>query len=97
MGKASRLTRVQRIHHGNHGLDRAHIGVGLALTPVGLAALGSMLAHDERVPVPSTLWVAATILLAATLALRWLTYRVAFGANLADTVGRSSPLPRCRT
>ncbi len=86
-GKASRLTRVQRIHHGNHGLDRAHIGVGLALTPVGLAALGSMLAHDERVPVPSTLWVAATILLAATLALRWLTYRVAVGANLADTVG----------
>jgi glycosyltransferase involved in cell wall biosynthesis len=83
----SRLSARQRIHHGNHGLDRATIGIGLIAAPFAAGALGSMIAHQEVIRVPAALWLSATVVLLAGLLGRWLVYRVAVGASLGDTIG----------
>ena len=86
-GRPSKLDARQRLHHGNHGLDRAGVGLGLLAMPLLAATLISMLVHGEVVRVPVALWIASSVLLAATLLTRFLTYRVAVGASLKDTVG----------
>lgn len=86
-GRPSRLDARQRIHHGNHGLDRAGVGLGLLAMPLLAATVTSMIVHDEVVRVPVALWIASTVLLAATLVARFLTYRVAVRASFRDTLG----------
>jgi Glycosyl transferase family group 2 len=83
----SALTRRQKLHHGNHGLDVMSIGVRALCFPVAAAAATSMIAHHERVPMPAELWIAATCLLAGSLLMRWLVYRRAVRATVRQALG----------
>ena len=76
----------QRVHHFNHGWDRAAIGLGSLAFPLGAAVVASMVAHHEVVPVPFALWAAVTALLVTSVAMRTLLYRAVIGCGLADTV-----------
>jgi hypothetical protein len=87
-GTRSRLTIPQRIHHMNHGLDRLNIGLGLLLMPLGLAVLASMAVHREVIAIPPALWIAATVVLASGIALKWAIYRM-MGCPLSDAIGAS--------
>jgi cellulose synthase/poly-beta-1,6-N-acetylglucosamine synthase-like glycosyltransferase len=87
LGTPSHLTSGQKLHHANHGLDVASIGLRALCFPLAAAAAASMIAHHERVPMPAELWVAATCLLAGNLALRWLTYRRVVRATARQALG----------
>jgi hypothetical protein len=77
----------QRLHHANHGLDIAMIGLRLLVVPIGLSAVGSMIWHHEIVPLPGPLWAAATSVLVTSWAMRWLVYRRAVGATAKQALG----------
>jgi hypothetical protein len=83
----SALTRGQKLHHGNHGLDVASIGLRALCFPLAAAAAASMITHHERVPMPAELWIAATCLLAGNLLLRWLVYRRVVRATTRQALG----------
>lgn len=68
----SALTGQQKLHHANHGLDVMCIGLRALCFPLAAAAAASMVAHHERIQMPSELWVAATCLLVGSFVLRWL-------------------------
>jgi Glycosyltransferase like family 2 len=87
LGTPSALTPGQKLHHANHGLDVACIGLRALCFPLAAAAAASMAAHHERVPMPAELWVAATCLLAGNLLLRWLTYRRVVRATARQALG----------
>ena len=63
----SRLDWRQRVHHANHGLDVALVGVRTLAVPIGALAGASMLVQHERVGMPFALWLAATAMLVGTL------------------------------
>jgi hypothetical protein len=79
---ASALNGRQRLHHANHGLDVAMIGLRLLVIPLGAAALISMLWHHEIVHMPLPLWIAATAVLISSVWMRWLVFRHAVGVTL---------------
>jgi hypothetical protein len=83
---ASALSARQRAHHANHGLDVAMVGVRLLVIPLGAAALVSMLWHHERVRMPLPLWIAATVLLASSVWMRWLVFRHPVSATLRQAL-----------
>jgi hypothetical protein len=83
----SALTGQQKLHHANHGLDVMCIGVRALCFLWAAAAAASMVAHQERVPMPAELWVAAACLLAGTLIMRWLTYRRVVRATARQALG----------
>jgi cellulose synthase/poly-beta-1,6-N-acetylglucosamine synthase-like glycosyltransferase len=86
-GTPSALTGQQKLHHANHGLDVAGIGLRALCFPLaGLAAV-SMLAHGEHIPMPAELWAAATCLLAGTVSMRWLTYQRIVRATARQALG----------
>jgi hypothetical protein len=87
LGTPSALSGGQKLHHANHGLDVACIGLRALCFPLAAAAAASMVAHHERVPMPAELWVAATCLLAGNLLLRWLTYRRIVRATARQALG----------
>jgi hypothetical protein len=87
LGGADRLSRAQRIHHANHGLDVAIIGIRLLSWPLALAAGASLVLHHEHVSVPFELWLAATALLVSGLVIRWLQYCRVTGATLPGAIG----------
>jgi cellulose synthase/poly-beta-1,6-N-acetylglucosamine synthase-like glycosyltransferase len=82
-----RLSLGQLVHHGNHGLDVALIGVRFLAIPVTAAAAMSMVAAGEVVQVPLTLWITATCLVISSFAMRFLVLRLALGADLKRTLG----------
>jgi Glycosyltransferase like family 2 len=83
----SALTRGQKLHHANHGLDVMCIGVRALCFPGAAAAAASMIAHQERVPMPAELWIAATCLLAGNLIMRALTYHRVVRATIRQALG----------
>jgi glycosyltransferase involved in cell wall biosynthesis len=83
----SALNGRQRLHHANHGLDIAMIGLRLFVVPVGMLAVVSMIVHHEVVPLPGPLWAAATSVLVASWTMRWLVYRRAVRASLREALG----------
>jgi len=87
LGGTPTLTSAQRIHHANHGLDVAMIGIRLLSWPLVLAAAASMITHHEHVAVPFDLWVAATALLVSGVLIRWLQYCRVTGASLKGALG----------
>jgi hypothetical protein len=87
LGTPSALSPGQKLHHANHGLDVASIGLRALCFPLAAATAASMVAHHERVPMPAELWVAATCLLAGNLLLRWLTYRRIVRATPRQALG----------
>jgi Glycosyl transferase family 2 len=87
LAPASELSPAQKIHHFNHGLDRAAIGLSLLLTPLGVAAAISMVAHREVIPIPTVLWVSCTILACSALILRWFVYCKVIGCSTIDALG----------
>jgi hypothetical protein len=62
------------------------IGVRLLVIPLGAAAMVSMLWHHERVRMPLPLWIAATVLLASSVWMRWLVFRHPVGATLRQAL-----------
>jgi hypothetical protein len=84
---SSALTARQRLHHANHGLDVALIGLRLLVVLVGVLAVCSMIGHHEIVPVPGPLWAAATSVLVASWVMRWLVYRRAVHATVKQAFG----------
>jgi hypothetical protein len=81
------LTPGQVVHHGNHGLDVPLISVRLLTIPVTALAALSMVASGEIVPVPLALWIAATCLVASSIAMRLLVLRVVVGTNVGRMLG----------
>jgi cellulose synthase/poly-beta-1,6-N-acetylglucosamine synthase-like glycosyltransferase len=84
---ASALKVRQRVHHANHGLDVAMIGLRLLVIPLGAAALVSMLWHHEVVRMPLPLWIAATVVLISSVWMRWLVFRHGVGVTLRPALG----------
>ena len=87
LASRSALTGQQKLHHANHGLDVMCIGLRALCFPLAAAAAASMVAHHERIQMPSELWVAATCLLVGSFVLRWLIYRWAVRATLRQALG----------
>jgi len=87
LGRPSALSLAQKLHHLNHGLDRAAVGLRLLLAPVVVAVIASMIVHQEIVQVPFVLWLAASVSLAAEFIHWWLAYRVTIRCSIADTIG----------
>jgi cellulose synthase/poly-beta-1,6-N-acetylglucosamine synthase-like glycosyltransferase len=85
--RRSRLSIGQRVHHGNHGLDVALIGVRFVGFVLGTLAAVSMVAHSEIVTVPLALWIAATAMLAASLVMRMVIFRRVLRAAWSEIVG----------
>jgi hypothetical protein len=83
----SALTRQQKLHHANHGLDVMSIGLRALCFPLTAAAAASMAAHHERVAMPAELWAASTSVLASSLLLRWLIYRRVVRATVRQALG----------
>jgi hypothetical protein len=86
-GRRPPLSVGQRVHHGNHGLDVALIGVRFVGFLLGTLAALSMVAHSEIVQVPLTLWITATAMMAAALLMRALIFRRVLRAGWGEIVG----------
>jgi hypothetical protein len=87
VARSSQLDWRQRVHHGNHGLDVALVGVRTLAVPLGALAGISMIARNEVVKLPFELWLASTAVLIGSLAVRWLTYRHLLKATLRQALG----------
>ncbi len=86
-GMESALTWRQKVHHGNHGLDVACIGLRALSLPLGALAALSLVIHHERVPMPFPLWAGSTAVLVSSTVLRWLVYRRSVGATVSQVIG----------
>ena len=78
----NRLSVGQLVHHGNHGLDVALIGVRFLTVPVTALAALSMVSHDEIIQVPLALWITATCLVVSSVIMRWLVLRIVLGSSI---------------
>jgi hypothetical protein len=87
LGQPSALTPAQKLHHLNHGLNQALIGLGLLFLPLGAALISSIAWHRETISIPPVLWLTGAISQVAGLGLIWLWCWVAMGSSLWDTVG----------
>jgi Glycosyltransferase like family 2 len=85
--RARRLTPGQMVHHGNHGLDVALIGVRFLTVPVAALAALSMVVGHEIVPVPLALWIAATCLVASSILMRFWVLRAVLGYGIVRILG----------
>lgn len=85
-GRRPEFTFGQWLHHLNHGVDRANIGVGLLLLPLGVALVASISWHREIIPVPFVLWASVTIGLVSRYLGNWLIYRTAVGCSFRDSL-----------
>jgi hypothetical protein len=86
-GTPSRLTRAQKLHHANHGIDVICVGLRALTVPLAIGAAASMVVHHERIPVPVELWAAATSGLLASLVIRYLVYSRVVGATIRQAIG----------
>jgi hypothetical protein len=85
---SSRALRLrQRVHHVNHGLDVAMAPVRVGAVLLMALALVSMLVHGEHVAMPFALWLDATSVLFASVAIRWLVCTRGAGQTLAQAIG----------
>ncbi|MBC8120261.1 MAG: glycosyltransferase [Gemmatimonadaceae bacterium] len=87
LAETSALTPWQKVHHLNHGLGPFSNGLGLLLTPVGLAVVVSMWFQSETVQLPQVVWLVAVLQSVTGFALTWLAYRVLMGCTLKDALG----------
>ena len=87
MAKPSAMTKLQKIHHLNHGFGYLNLGVGSLFIPFGLAAMTSMALQHEVVKVPEAMWITSLVVLVGGFTLRWLTYHVYLKCPLRDTIG----------
>ncbi|GAC1370893.1 MAG: hypothetical protein NVSMB43_06450 [Pseudarthrobacter sp.] len=86
-GERTELTWRQRIHHGNHGLDVACIGLRALALPLGALTALSMVVQHENVSMPFALYLASTTVLISSIVLRVLVYTRPVGATLAQALG----------
>lgn len=87
MAKPSFMTRLQKLHHLNHGFGYLNLGVGSLFIPFGLAAMVSMALQHEVVKVPQAMWITSLVVLVCGFTLRWLTYHVYLKCPFKDTIG----------
>jgi cellulose synthase/poly-beta-1,6-N-acetylglucosamine synthase-like glycosyltransferase len=81
------LTVGQMVHHGNHGLDVALIGVRFVTIPVMAAAALSMVIAREVIPVPLALWITATTMVVSSIVMRFAVLRHVLGSSLRLALG----------
>jgi cellulose synthase/poly-beta-1,6-N-acetylglucosamine synthase-like glycosyltransferase len=86
-GAHHRMSIGQLVHHGNHGLDVALIGVRAAIVPLTAAAGLSLAVQHEVVAVPFSLWLAATAMVAASVLMRWVVLRSVLGPGIRRLLG----------
>jgi glycosyltransferase involved in cell wall biosynthesis len=86
-GTPSQLTRAQKLHHANHGIDVICVSLRALTLPLAVGAATSMAVHHERIPVPGELWAASTSALIATFVIRYLVYSRVVGATIRQAVG----------
>ncbi|MGK7888136.1 MAG: glycosyltransferase, partial [Leptolyngbyaceae cyanobacterium] len=72
----SQLTFWQRILETSHSLGGMQPAIALLNLPLGIATLVSIIHHQEVIPIPPIVWIAAAITLPAALAHTWLTYHL---------------------
>jgi cellulose synthase/poly-beta-1,6-N-acetylglucosamine synthase-like glycosyltransferase len=84
LGRRTALTAGQKLFHLHHDLDPLFSGLGLLLTPIGLATTFSMVIQHER-PALSWLVIGAGMCvgLSSTL-VGWCVWRRAMGCSLLD-------------
>lgn len=87
MAKPSAMTRLQKVHHLNHGFGYLNLGIGSLFIPFGLAALVSIVLNHEVIAVPKAMWITSLVVLVCGFTLRWLTYHVYLKCPLKDTIG----------
>lgn len=87
LARTSRLSWRQRVHHANHGLDVALVGVRTLAVPLGALVGLTMIIRREAVMLPLELWLASTAILVGSLLVRWLTYRHLLNATLRQALG----------
>jgi cellulose synthase/poly-beta-1,6-N-acetylglucosamine synthase-like glycosyltransferase len=82
----SALTFTQRLYHFHHGFNNVMVGMNIPLLIIALATALSMAWHQEIIPVPPELFMAATAMLVSAFLLDIFIYRHLIGANLIDTL-----------
>jgi cellulose synthase/poly-beta-1,6-N-acetylglucosamine synthase-like glycosyltransferase len=87
IAKPSAMTKLQKVHHLNHGFGYLNLGIGAFFIPFGLAVMISMALHRESVGAPGALWITSLVVLVCGATLRWLTYHVYLKCSLKDTIG----------
>lgn len=87
LGGEPAYSPTQRLHHANHGLDVALVGIRALAWPFALAAGLSVVVHHEQIPVPFALWVAATTMLVSGLLIRWQQYCKVTRAPITGAIG----------
>ncbi len=87
MARPSSMTRLQKLHHLNHGFGYLNLGIGSFFIPFGLAAMVSMAIQHEVVHVPQAMWITSLVVLVGGFTLRWLTYHIYLKCPFKDTIG----------
>lgn len=85
-GSPSKLSPAQKLHHLSHGLYPVTVGLDFLLIPLWVATVASMVVHQEVIPVPFALWLAATVTLVSTFALQFVS-KVVMGCSLKGILG----------
>ena len=81
-GSRQNLSITQRIHHANHGVGSMLFGLQIPLIALSTLAVGSMVWHEEGVPVPYALWLSVTIGVISHILMQWLIYTSVVGASV---------------
>jgi cellulose synthase/poly-beta-1,6-N-acetylglucosamine synthase-like glycosyltransferase len=83
----SRLSSGQKLVHLVHsGAKLANVLRILALAPVGLGLLASMVVYDERPPLPTAMWFALIVGSTAYCTAGWTVFRRVVGVPARDLV-----------
>jgi len=86
-GTPSALNGLQKLHHLNHGLAPFSSGLGVLLSPIGAAAVASLVWHGEQVVLPPAVWTASAVSGVSGFILTWLLYAERLGCRLGDVLG----------
>ncbi|MHC4829196.1 MAG: glycosyltransferase family 2 protein, partial [Planctomycetota bacterium] len=87
LGRASKMTLAQKVHHLTHMLQQISSGLSFLFLPLGILVAISMLVHKEIVPLPLVVWVTLPIVLLAGLAHTYLLHGVVLRCSLREAVG----------
>jgi cellulose synthase/poly-beta-1,6-N-acetylglucosamine synthase-like glycosyltransferase len=86
-GTPSQLTAWQRLFEFSHSLQESNTLFGLVFLPIAWSTIFSIIYHQEIIRVPLVVWVATAVTIPCSLAVRWLTYRLAGCFTLKDMMG----------
>lgn len=85
----SKFSNWQRILEFSHSLREISPIVTLLFLLIGLVTMSSIIYHHETITIPAIIWIASAVTIPSTLALSWLTYRLAGCKSIIDIIGAS--------